>query len=121
VAEARWAESQSNRGGWATMLLSRNSCALTNGYSFWPSSKRSIQQLVSEPTSRVRFSEGQLFSGTIVEGDIVAGDINCLVEEAKWAKSQSNCGAWAATLLSRKSWALINGYNFWPSGKHSIK
>ena len=35
VAEARWAESQSNRGAWTDMLLSRKSCVLTNDYSFW--------------------------------------------------------------------------------------
>jgi len=41
--------------------------------------------------------------------------------EARWAKLQSNCGAWAATLLSRKSCALTDGYNFWPSGKRLIQ
>jgi len=42
------------------------------------------------------------------------------VAEAKWAGSQSNHGAWAVTLLSKKSCALTNGYNFWNSGKRSI-
>jgi len=50
-----------------------------------------------------------LFSGTIIEGEIVAGGINCPVAEARWAESQSNHGAWA-TFLSRKSWALTKGY-----------
>ena len=49
------------------------------------------------------------------------GDINCPMAEAGWAESQSNCGAWAATLLSRKSCSLTNGYNFWPSGECSIQ
>ena len=41
--------------------------------------------------------------------------------EVKWTGSQSNRGAWACvTLLSKKSCALTNGYNFWPSGMHSI-
>ena len=71
VAEVRWAELQSNCGAWVAMLLSRKSCALTNGYSFWLSCKHSIQQLVSEPRSRVRFPKGQLLSGTIAEGKIV--------------------------------------------------
>jgi hypothetical protein len=60
-------------------------------------------------------------SGAIVEGEIVAGCINCPVAEARWAKSLSNHGAWAATLLSRKSCALTISYSFWPSGKCSIQ
>jgi len=56
MAEAGWAESQSNCGAWAATLLSRKSCSLTNGYNFWPSGECSIQQLVSEPRSRVWFS-----------------------------------------------------------------
>ena len=121
VTEARWAESQSNHGAWAATLLSRKSCALTNGYNFWASDKRSIQQLVSKPRSRVQFSKGQLFSGTIAEGEIVASDINYPVAAAKWVDSQSNRGAWVVTFLSRKSCALTNGYSFWPSGKRSIQ
>ena len=39
----------------------------------------------------------------------------------RWAKSQSTRGAWAVTLLSRKSYALTNSYSFWPSGKCSIQ
>jgi len=56
-------------------------------------------------------------SGTIVEGEIVVGDINCSMAEARWAKSQSNRGTSATTLLSKKCYTL----NFWLSGKHSIK
>jgi len=34
----------------------------------------------------------------------------------KWAGSQSNRGAWAVKLLSKKSCALTNDYSFWASG-----
>jgi len=37
---------------------------------------------------------------TIVEGEIVVGDINCPMTESKWTESQSNRDAWVVTLLS---------------------
>jgi len=40
-------------------------------------------------------------SMTIVDGEIVVGDINCPVAETKWAGSQSNCGTWACVTLLR--------------------
>jgi len=47
VAKAKWAESQSNCDAWACVtLLSKKSCALTNGYSFWSSGERSILTIV---------------------------------------------------------------------------
>jgi len=54
----------------------------------------------------VRQSESLIPSGTIVEGEIVPGDINCLVVEIKWVKLKSNRDAWGVTLLSRKSYVL---------------
>jgi len=39
VIEARWVGSKLNRGIWAITLLSKKSCALTTGYSFWPGDK----------------------------------------------------------------------------------
>jgi len=51
----------------------------------------------------------------------VVGSINYPVTEAKCAKSQSNHGAWVSMLLSRKSYTLTIGYNFWPSGKRLIQ
>nr|KYP63709.1 hypothetical protein KK1_018288 [Cajanus cajan] len=62
-----------------------------------------------------RIFQSSIPSGAIVEGEIVAGCINCLVAEARWAKSLSNHGAWAAALLSKKSCALTISYSFWPS------
>jgi len=44
VAEGTWAKSKSNRDTWAATLLNRKSWVLTNGYNFWSSGKRSIQQ-----------------------------------------------------------------------------
>jgi len=40
-----------------------------------------------------------ILSETIVEGEIIVSDINCLVAEARWAKSQSNHGTWVVMLL----------------------
>jgi len=66
-------------------------------------------------------SKSGIPSSTIVEGEVVTGDINCLMAEA----SDINClmveasglghnrGTWAAvTLLSEKSCALIKEYSF---------
>ena len=46
MMETRWAKLQSNHGVWATILLSIKSCILTNDYTFWPSGKRFIQQML---------------------------------------------------------------------------
>jgi len=56
-----------------------------------------------------------------VEEEYITGNNNCPVTEVKWVRSLSNRSVWAAyvTLLSRKSYALINDYNFWSSDKRS--
>lgn len=43
MSRSGWAKSQLNHGAWATSLLSKKSCASTNGYNFWLSSRCSIQ------------------------------------------------------------------------------
>jgi len=45
MAETKWARSQLNRGAWTVILLSKKSCALTIGYSFWSSGTHSIQTI----------------------------------------------------------------------------
>jgi len=55
-------------------------------------------------------------NGAIAKGEIVVGDINYLVAKVTWVKSQSNCSAWTAMLLSRKSYILTTiSSNFWVS------
>jgi len=51
----------------------------------------------------------------------VVDDINYLMTETKWVKSQSNCGIWTAMLLSRKICVVTNDYNFLPNNKSSIQ
>jgi len=43
---------------------------------------------------------------------IIVGDINHFIVEVRWVKSQSNHGAWAAMLLSRKSCVLLTAIAF---------
>jgi len=62
-----------------------------------------------------------MFRNNNLHGVSVVGDINCLAMAVKWAKSQLNRGAWATTLLNKKSFILTISYSFWHSGKHSIQ
>jgi len=47
-------------------------------------------------------TRAKVMSLTIVEGKIIVDGINYPVVEAKWARSQSNHGAWVVTLLSKR-------------------
>lgn len=48
VAEVQWAGPQSNCNVWTVILLSKNSCAMTNDYNFWPNGKLSIPTIFKQ-------------------------------------------------------------------------
>jgi len=53
--------------------------------------------------------------------NIILGSINCLIVDARWAKSQLNCDTWITTGLSRNIYTwTING-NFGPNDKKLIQ
>lgn len=59
----------------------------------------------------------------IANGEILYWVVASIVlwHRPRWVKSQSTCGAWAVTFVSRKSYVLIVSYSFWPSGKRSMQ
>jgi len=54
-----------------------------------------VTQLSCDGGKWAKLQSSLIPSRTIVEGEIVACAINCLVAEAKWVESQSNRGTWA--------------------------